>query len=179
MGQSTDAILFYGYTWPDEHGPLFDDEGERDWEEVLAVRRGISNPWAFYKDSGTEAAHNDLPYKDQRHAYEAWKAEVGFDALLAEWDAAKEAVKSEFNVRVSSHCSCDFPIPYIYIKGTEIRASRGFAEEVDVIRLTEAPFDEWNDELDRFIAELDIDMSTPEYGDPPVGPGWFLVSNWC
>lgn len=180
MGQSTDGILFYGYVWADEGVRLFPDEDDNGyWYNALARRRGHLDPWQYYRTSGAEAEHASLRYEEQRGAYERWKAEVGFQALLDVWDAVIKSIKAEFSADISSHCSCDYPMPYIYIRGTKVTAYRGSAVEIPVAAIAESPLDEWNAELDRFIEALAIDMSEPEYGDGPQGPGWFLVSNWC
>lgn len=172
MGQSTNAILFYGYCWSEEDTQLFGEDEDDTWEEVLAVRRGATNPWTFYRESGAEAQHNTLPYGPQQDAaYNAWKEEVGFEEMYETWAATTKAIKSEYNVEVSSHCSCDYPMPYIYTHETEAR--RGFPQSIDIAELNQSPINYWNDELARFVKELDIDISEAE------GPGWFLVSNWC
>lgn len=175
MGQSTDAILFYGYCWSDED-TIFEFDNEDEWYEVLAVRRGADNPWAFYKESGAETEHMLLPYAQQSVAYEAWKVEVGFDSLYETWKATTDAIKVEFNVEIGTHCSCDYPMPYIAIPSTETRAYRGGPKRLEHPSVYPNGYedsDEWNAELKRFVEELDIDVSDAE------GPGWFLVSMWC
>lgn len=174
MGQSTNAIIFYGVTWDDEHILFEDRDGEtRDWPEILAVRRGISNPWNFYRDIGAEAEHSSLPYEQQRGAFAGWEAEVGFEAMLDKWRADVKAIRAEFDVDVSSHCSCNYPIPYIYITGTETTSYRGDSKEIRPVDMAMSPLTDWNDELTRFATELNIDLFDAK------GPAWFLVSNWC
>jgi hypothetical protein len=122
MGQSTDAILFYGYCWFDEHGDFTDDD----------------------------------------------------------WETSKQG-KEEFGVEIGSHCSCDYPMPYIYISESEQRASRGDPERVNT-EMVAAPHDVtagWDNQLRAFIAKHQISLDKREYEDGPQGPGWFLVSNWC
>lgn len=172
MGQSTDAILFYGYAWSEET-QLWDNDRYDEWEEVLATRRGIKNPWDMYRESGAEAEHSQLPYPQQRPAFEAWKEANGFDALLEEWRAAKEAIKSEFNVDTASHCSCDYPMPYVYIPSSKFLAWRGDPTTIPLSDLNDENTDAWNDSLTEFVQAMEIDISDAE------GPGWFLVSNWC
>lgn len=173
MGQSTDAILFYGYCWGEEHELFEEDEDSGEWAEIVAKRRGISNPWDFYRSSGAERQHSDLPYAKQDEAYKTWEKEVGFDEMLDTWNEEKNKIKAEYEgISVSSHCSCSYPMPYIYIESTDLRASRGYPVEVTLDHIT-PPTAEWDDSLARFVDDLDIDISEAS------GPGWFLVSMWC
>lgn len=179
MGQSTDAILFYGYVWSDEGHQLWDRSDYDDWYEALAKRRGHASPWDLYKSSGAEAAHSNLPYKDQSAAYRAWKDEVGFDAMVKEWDAIKDAIEAEHpDISVGTHCSGECPMPYICIADTEQTARRGYPEAVNVAKVSETNKAWWNAALSDFIETMEIDLSAPEYGEAPQGPGWFLVSDW-
>lgn len=127
MGQSTDAILFYGYTWADAKD-LLNTDGE---------------------DIDT-------------------------------YDLGEGELAETYGIGIDSHCSCDYAIPFIYIKESYIQSSRGDSSPVDVTKFAKAPTDKWNDRLDKFIEEASIDMSVdPEYDEPVKGPGWFLVSDWC
>lgn len=174
MSQSTDAILFYGYCWDDET-ELWDKDQHDEWYEALAKRRGITSPWDFYRDSGAETEHGLLPYKDQKVAYEAWKIDVGFEPMLTEWDSVKDAIEAEHpDISVGSHCSCDYPMPYVCIAVTKQRASRGSPVAFDPSNMAlDEDIINWLDPLGKFVEALDIDVSNAE------GPGWFLVSNWC
>lgn len=173
MGQSTDAILFYGYVW-DEEAELWDRGRHDEWPVVVANRRGITNPWDFYTDSGAEADHNALPYEQQKKAYYYWEQSVGFKAMLDEWEASLAAIKTEHpTITVSSHCSCDCPMPFVCISETERTARRGFPVALDLTKMSPAGQHKWDVELDDFVKALDIDVSDAN------GPGWFLVSNWC
>lgn len=174
MGQSTDAILFYGYVWDDEDAEPWDDYRNDEWYEAVAKRRGITSPWDFYRDSGAEAQHGALPYQQQEPAYESWKNKVGFEAMLTEWNDVKDSIKAEHpTIDVSSHCSCDYPMPYICISETERTARRGFPEALDLTKMPPAGQHKWDVELNNFVKALDIDILDAQ------GPGWFLVSNWC
>lgn len=174
MGQSTDAILFYGYCWDDE-AELWDRGRYDEWPVVVAKRRGITSPWDFYRDSGVEAEHRALPYASQDAAYESWSAEVGFEAMLTEWKAALNAIKAEHpNVSVGSHCSCDCPMPYISITDTEQTAWSGSPVTFDPRMMTlKEDNTNWRGYLAMFVEALDIDVSDAQ------GPDWFLVSNRC
>lgn len=177
MGQSTDAILFYGYCWDDEGATLIgqDEDDESEWEEVIAVREGHTNPWDLYRSSGAEAEHMKLPYGPQRDAaFDEWKKSFDFDSLTEKWYAAKAEIKDRYKVAISSHCSCEYPMPYIYVTGTKTRASRGYPKQIDPAKMDTQDYPwQWDDALSTFTDDLGIDLSGAK------GPGWFLVSNWC
>jgi len=173
MGQSTNAILFYGYCWDDEGYSLL-DESEDEWDEIVARREGHTSPWDLYRDSGAEAEHESLPYAERDAAYKAWKQTVRFDSLYKIWTSTRDDIKARFGgVNISSHCSCDYPMPYIYIERSKTTASRGFPKQIDPSGFSGVPTATWNMKLKKFTDDLNIDLSEAE------GPGWFLVSNWC
>lgn len=175
MGQSTDAILAYGYVWDEEHD-LFDqdEDSEDEWFETVAKKRGIANPWDMYRSSSQEAAHRALPYGERDDAYKSWKTEVGFDALLNIWDEEKDKIKTEYGgVMVGSHCSCDYPMPFIAIEDSHLQAWRGSPVEVSRSHIEGPQLEIWDNLLDAYVEYLGIDISEAK------GPGWFLVSNRC
>jgi hypothetical protein len=172
MGQSTDAILFYGYCWDEEGERLF-SEHDGEWPEIIALREGAVNPWDLYTSSGAEAEHSRLPLAEQNAAFEKWKYYTGFQAKLDEWYAVTKEAESRFSdIKVSSHCSCDYPMPYIAIKSTETTAWRGSPQSINPSSVVSDTAD-YTDTLARFVEELDVDISGAQ------GPAWFLVSNWC
>ena len=154
MGVSTNAILFYGYTWNDECDLLGEDCGDMEWQDVVAKKRGVPDPWsAFYEQRTIETSK--------------WVAEhrAELDALCA----VKKSIKEEFGCDIWSHCSNDFSIPYVSINAARKVAYRGFPQEIFATDLTVNP--SWGAQLDRFMAELGIEK-------PHDKPGWFLVSYW-
>lgn len=194
MGQSTDAHLFYGYCWSEEGTELFrgdcilypgdnpDDCTEHDheevddgeWTEVVLARRGIFSPWTkipadlnSYDSSSTRYSS----YKEQQELSNAWTVE--HRAEIDSYYQAKKDVEEEYGVAISSHCSCDYPMPYIHVKGTEQQAWRGSPQTIDVMSIAKLDVSAMNRELSRFVADLGIDLSEAE------GPAWFLVSMWC
>lgn len=42
MGTSTDAILFYGFSFEDDDAPEWIEEGEETWEEKYAIAHGVN-----------------------------------------------------------------------------------------------------------------------------------------
>jgi hypothetical protein len=173
MGQSTDAYLFYGLCWNDE-AELLDDNPDDEWDEIVARREGHTSPWDLYRDSGAEDEHETLPYSERQAAYEAWKRSIGFEDLYNQWSSVRDEIKSRYSgISISSHCSCDYPRPYIDSDESESQARRGSPQQIDPVTLNSAPTDVWDKALDRFVNDLEIDISEAQ------GPGWFLVSNWC
>lgn len=162
MGQSTDAILFYGYCWDEERRSLFDDKGGQiEWVDVIAEQRGLVNPWNDYKE------RTDLPYKEQRALTDKWADDHRKE--LDAYYASKRAIREEFGCEVDHHCSGDYPMPFVCVNDSKVHASRGTPE--GVVGLDVDP--EWDALLEKFMSELGI--SKPEGQERP---GWWLVSYW-
>ena len=162
MGVSTDAMLFYGYVWEDE-AELLDDDGETEWEEIIAKSRGLADPWdAYPQDLGR------LPYPEQRQRGEQWTAE--HRAELDAWSAAKKAISVEYGAEIGHHGSDGWQVPLIKITGAGHTAARGYPHELHAADLATGP--DWDDKLRRFVADLGIDTSEAK------GPGWFIASWW-
>lgn len=156
MGQSTDAILFWGYCWDEERAApwLGEDEAadaDVDWEERYAKIRGVIPPSADYP-------HNN----DKSEAAEVVRA-----AYSAFWGETREAVEAS-GCLVDSHCSGSCPMPYVAVAASRTKASRGHPQPI--ASLDVAP--EWRGLLDAFCRDMRI---TPPEGQQP---GWWLVSDW-
>lgn len=151
MGQSTDAILFYGYCWDDENRYPWDDGEEEDWEERLAERLGApSQPEAEYPSD-----------KDKTPEAEALRK-----AFSVVWDARRQK-RDSLNVAMSSHCSGECPIPFIHVKDGILTANRGYPKTVSALDVKP----EWDAQLADFCHLMGI---TP----PQESPRWWLVSYW-
>lgn len=151
MGQSTDAILFYGYCWDEESLYPWDDEEEEEWEERLATRLGApTEPSAAYPSDNDTSPDAGVLRK----------------AFSAVWDARREK-RDSINVAMSSHCSGECSMPFIHVKDGFTKAWRGYPKEVPP--LTIKP--EWDGQLDEFCRLMGI---TP----PQDKPRWWLVSDW-
>lgn len=186
MGQSPDCHLFYGYVWDDETSveSILNEEGD-EWVEVLLKRRGVTNPWDLYRSSGKEAEHTALPYNNQDSAYEAWKSETGFDALLDEWSLQKKDAKAEFNCEMSSYGALGYgsSTAYIYVKSSpgvvrSYQSDWNGPTRVHSSVLHGADYEQMDAWLQEFINALNLPMGKPDYGDPPAGPGWFMVTSY-
>lgn len=160
MGQSADAILFYGYVWDDEHdifaGTDIDDDG---WVAAVARRRGHADPWLNYPSV------EGLTYEAQRKIGDAWTA--ANRAALDAWRDVKASVELEFAIEVFDHCSSECRMPAVAAMRYE--ASRGNPVQIDAATLTIDPA--WDERLDRWFAEMGVKK-------PHDRPGWYLVSYW-
>lgn len=149
MGVSTDALLVYGYVWDDETDLLgSEDDGDHAWEEIIAKRRGLTDPWASH------------PGGHRPDWVEAHRAEI--DA----WNEAKKAIEIEYGVEIDQHGSDQWSVPIIKITGAGYRARRGYPQKLVTRDLIADP--DWDAKLQRFITDLNIDTSEAK------GPGWFL-----
>jgi hypothetical protein len=149
MGQSTDAIVFYGYCW---HGE--DQDFTADMDEVaetILKQRGRTDPWSSHPGG---------------HAPE-WVADNS--TAIDAWHDAKEAVKAGFGVDWGTHCSDGCPMPYLYIPETEITARRGYPEPLTSLKVDLA----WKPKLDAFLQAQGIE---PPEGENQ--PGWWTASYW-
>jgi hypothetical protein len=176
MGVSTDAMLVYGYVWGDEHDlfrSVSDDDEDRDededddssgeWEEIIAARRGIANPWDSYPQ-----IIERLPYPDRERRGKEWTDE--HRAELDAWHAAKKAIAEEYGVDIDSHGSGEWSCPVVKIAGAGHTAARGYPHKLTVGDLAVDPG--WDGKLQRFVTDLGIDTSEAK------GPGWFIASWW-
>lgn len=170
MGQSTNAILFYGYCWDDETsrpwtiGKEYDDEDEDGWDDRLARIRGLTEPARTYptrevprtRDNGWDATPKDYS-PEETSIIEEWRS----------YWAAKRAIAAASPVEVLTHCSGECPMPYVCVKEARIVSARG--DMTEVFPLDVDP--QWKWSLLEFCEEMGIDVSEKE-------PAWWLVSNW-
>lgn len=161
MGVSTDAVLAYGYVWEDEFDLLADDESE--WEEVIAAQRGINDPWTAYPQEIER-----LPYEERQRKGREWTE--AHRAELDAWHAAKKAITEEYGVEIDKHGSDEWSVPVVKIAGAGHTAARGYPHKLTAEDLAVNPA--WDARLQRFVADLHIDVSEAK------GPGWFLMSWW-
>ncbi len=158
MGVSTDAILFYGYCWDEEHDLFPDLDDDDRWSNVILARRGVKSPWL-------DLPRFDLPTGERNKKVDQWVMEHRKE--IDEFHRQEKAIKEEFGVEVGYHCSAEYPFPYVYVKAIEAR--RGYPEKVDPSELSALPG--WDEKLDRFLAEFNIEK-------PNEKPRWWLVSYW-
>lgn len=158
MGVSTDAILFYGFTFTDgepseDDYPWAEDYYESGWEEYYTERvTGIKRPdidWDSY-----DTSHPDK-WPD-RERYDDWQAIV------------KKAV-DECPCDIDAHCSDDYPMLYVAIKSSVVRAWRGYPKEIEADMGVGLRDVAWNKEIHKFCEIMGIEYEIPK---------WWLVSDW-
>jgi hypothetical protein len=68
-------------------------------------------------------------------------------------------------VAISHHCSGDYPMPYVAVQASEVRAWRGSPKEVTSLRVPQI----WDQQLREFCSIMKIEWQQPK---------WWLVSYW-
>jgi hypothetical protein len=184
MGISTDAILFYGYCWDQELTQVINGGEERedqlrddDWPKIILLRRGLKDPWEGYPHEEVEAAVRSKEggtgglegwqerQKRGKEITHRWCQE--HKAELDAWTVAKDAVQEEFGCEIHYHCHSEYPMPYVCVEASRVRALRGRPEKLTVFEVPE----DWDGKLERFCKELGIEP-------PQEVPEWWLVSYW-
>lgn len=172
MGVSTDGILLYGYIWDEPVPDPEDDDYEPDDfdEDDEADERGFATDLDDWADSVLRAQGHHNPLDDcPEGGYHAF-AEAN-RAALDTWRAMKRELKDATGVDWGHHCSDEYSIPYLYIKGTETTAGRGtpMALAPDALAVDEG----WRQQLDAFLASQNIDPpegeNHPAGGSPRIG----------
>lgn len=168
MGQPTDAYLFYGICIPHEGSskPWREDE---DWSEryarivakILPPSKSYPEKQGVLKPGSWQRAEPDYTPEE--------KATV--EEHRAYWANKREAA-AKCPVQFDTHCSGDYPMPFLYIQGTLTTANRGDPAPIDVKQLySSTDTDVWNTHLIGMAKTMGINI-----GD--AKPGWWLASNW-
>jgi hypothetical protein len=137
MGVSTDGILVFGF--------LLEEEGELD--HLLGLDGDEFDDFVA-KEAGSPEYKDDMTDEERS----AW-----YNGLNAAVDACP--------VEPITHCSYDYPLHIISIRGTENRAARGYPVEVEL-----------NDPSPEKIAAAK--EWCEKYGIPWQEPKWYLASLW-
>jgi hypothetical protein len=143
MGQSTDAILVFGFDVGEEN-PLQkvagdDEDDSPELDVILAARAGLVRP-------------STADYK------------------APEWTkywAEKEALEKASPLEIVRHCSGDYPMYIMAVRGTKTRANRGYPSVIDPAALAVTP--EKIEAAKALCAELGIEWQEPK---------WLLCSMW-
>lgn len=156
MGVSTDAILFYGHVFDTEGCVPWetDDEDDNDWEDRYAAARGLSQP--------SEAYPQHWPGPTGYSPEEQRILSLWFDY----WAACRKLVE-ECPCEILTHCSADYPMPYVAIKASRQCANRG--GPVEATTENEDSLD-WDEQIQDFCTLMGIETEAP--------PRWWLVSYW-
>lgn len=173
MGVSTDGELAFGIDFGednpllerDEDGDLIEgdeDEDSSDLADFLARKTGLVSP---YLKLPHEVNHG--PYD----AYDDWKKEnPWFEAEANEYFEAKRKLADACPLEIHLHCSYDYPMFILAIKGTHLSASRGSPQKVNFARLNSLVTEDKLAEARKFCEEYGL----PEF----YGADWLLFSMW-
>jgi hypothetical protein len=136
MGQSTDAILVYGFEMdPADESPSFLGE-DGDFEDFVTDEAGVS-PWR----PGMSA--------EEKHEY----------------FTNKQVIIDACPVELVLHCSSDYPMYIMAIRGTQLRASRGYPEVVKSLSVSQEKITA----AKQWCLDHGIEWKEPE---------WILCSDW-
>lgn len=107
MGVSTDAIIAFGFDLGEETPsflkPNGDDESSIEFEEFVTNEAGINYPDGFRYGTPEYTAYSE----------------------------ARDAALKACPVDVVMHCSYDYPMYFLAVRGTEVNASRGNPKKVE------------------------------------------------
>lgn len=167
MGQSTDAILFFGFCWDEETrypwniGKDYEeqDDEEDEWETRYARLKGLPEP-APIPDKGIDPRTGRYieNYTPEEQAI--------VDRRKAYWDEKRKLTET-VTVEVDTHCSGECPMPFVAIKASKTRAWRGTPMEITSLEVNP----EWEADLRAFCELMGIDVKDQT-------PKWWLVSDW-
>lgn len=154
MGQSTDALLFWGLCsdeeechWrnigrdPDEAGyyrPDEEDEDYFDWEPIYASKMGLDEPPDSYED-----------HKDEYRTYRE----------------KRESLIEEAGCSIRMHCHDEFSMPLVAVSDSLTCANRGYPKEIKSMEVGE----DWEAKLKKFCEIMGIKWAEPK---------WWLASYW-
>ena len=142
MGQSTNAIIAYGFDLGEELPQSLqiarEEDSDFEWESFLIADYGIEVPtW-------------------QPGQYEAYSE-------------ARKTALTQVPVDVIEHCSGDYPMYFLAVRGTDITARRGYPERLPPRRPHDFVSQAQIDALYAFCKRHDIEWQEP---------GWHIFSMW-
>lgn len=156
MGQSTDALLAYGYDLGGDEGWKLEDCGE--YGELPEL------PWLDENDDDFQSAAERHLLAEIAGFTERWaKGSEGY------WDREREA-KARVGVQFDTYCSGNYPM---YLLATKvITVHRGSVKDIDMAELAVEPeMNGWDEKLRAALTALGI---TPQQAEPR----WLLASYW-
>jgi hypothetical protein len=164
MGQSTNAVLAYGYD-------LGGDEGEwkiRETDEYGGIDASNASTLAWYDDESDDGFIEQAQRRllaEIAGFTETWETRQDDDYFKREREA-----ESRLGVEFESYCSGDYPM---YVLATKvITVYRGDSKVLDLPALMAEPAEHgWDDKLRQACEVLGV---TPKQ----ERPGWVLVSYW-
>lgn len=145
MGVSTDAILAFGFDLGDEE------------DVTLAERFGA-------EEDDDSFDFDEWIGKQAGAVYPAGYAGINSPEYVAYYEKLQAAIAA-CPVEVITHCSYDYPMHFLALRGTEARAWRGKPQTVQ----TEPPPPERIAAMRAFCEEHDIEWKEPQ---------WHIFSMW-
>jgi hypothetical protein len=154
MGQSTNAILAYGYDLGGEN----DGWNVNEADEYGGLRLG----WWNGNEDFIEAAKERLLAELAGLTETDWQADGYFER--------KREAEAQLGVKFASYCSADYPM--WLLAATTITVHRGDVKMLDLAALQQEPAENgWDAKLAGALTALGL---TPNQKQP----GWLLVSDW-
>jgi hypothetical protein len=156
MGQSTNAMLAYGYNLGGEEG--WELQGLGEYDELPTL------DWydADNEDGFQEAAEKRLLAELADFTETDWQVDGYF--------AREREAKARLGVEFDSHCSGDYPMYLLAAK--VITVYRGSVKDIDMTTLAVEPeMNGWDDKLRAALGALGIAPTQAE-------PRWLLCSYW-
>jgi hypothetical protein len=165
MGQSTDANIAFGVDLQEELP--YEGADENDIGAYVALREGYKNPWDDLPDE-VNYGSND-PYARWRQEHPEWEERI------EDWDQTKRMFEDGSPVVIDHHCSCDYPMYVVALKGTVLTASRGAPEEFGIGWMADA----LTMNAETRIREAQEFCEQHEFATDFSSPSWLLYSQWC
>lgn len=169
MSISSDGILTFGVDLGDDYVeslPWFsgdDGEEEEDFDDWLCKLQDVSSDglwdeyytWEKSEDAANVVGHDKVGFYEKAHP--EWREK------LSAYYARKREVVAACPIEVVHHCSYDYTMLIIAVRGTTLRASRGSPEVING----------WVIEESRVAAAHSF---CAEHGIPSEDPRWLLAS---
>jgi hypothetical protein len=152
MGVSTDAILCYGISYEEGY--------EFPWEKT----DGDAEDW-YYKTILKWTPSVEIWDEDGDYLNGVRPSSEIISRYYKEWNEFKKNNPMPFEV--TRHCSGDYPMYILAVRGTVMTASRGYPRTIYVSDMNAEMYPV--DEMLKFLSEHDIEVSDPK---------WILASYW-
>ncbi len=162
MGRSTDAILFYGVTWPKEGWPSLVNLGPGKFDPPVDE----TDPPIYSDDEEDVNEPHSGAEKEYLRRKGLWQPEQGY--------ARFKELEPTIPFEVVRHCSSDAPMYALAVRGTVTRACRGYPKQIKIHdMLPYSPTQE-----SKHAAALREVCAVLKLQQPnPYSIGWYLVSD--
>ena len=161
MGVSTDGIICFGIEIEEDEAPWQEDYEEIDdwWLDVNNFQNPFRNP---YDESGEHDnwIKEKYPNMTDRQISDTEEVENFFDAKR-KWQK-----ENPIPVDLVWHCSYDYPMFILAVKGTKINASRGYPRRFSLKNISAEEIKTLTDFCKKYKIEFEEE------------PSWILCSMW-